>query len=223
MSVKSLSITKWGNTMVIDALQLTCVWSGVLVFPVSASVASKQLLWLKKQRKGRWPKTMKLGKWGPKTHLQLLIIAIGAAKDNKIKKDYNLMFGLLVNEILISQQQVMVFIITRFNSKLSENTWETVHTQRAANGNSFTKYVERLWVINIKSQAVITNFFREKITFHVQYRPRTFEPRHENWHKLNTDTVRIRLQERKLTNDVSVDRFWSEERYSKTCKDICKV
>ncbi len=99
MSVKSLSVAEWCNTMLIEpvahwwkllhlqyydpgvggdfpekitnsaqlgfwhnrlALQLTCVWSGVLFFFVSAGVVSKRLLWPDKQRKGRWLQTMKL-------------------------------------------------------------------------------------------------------------------------------------------------------------------
>ncbi len=52
-------------------------------FPVSARVASKRLLWLNKQRKGRRPLTMKLE--GPKTHLHLPIIAIGAVKESEMK------------------------------------------------------------------------------------------------------------------------------------------
>ncbi len=47
----------WHHTL---ALQLTCVWGGVLFFPVSASVASKRLLWPNKQRKDWWLQTMKL-------------------------------------------------------------------------------------------------------------------------------------------------------------------
>lgn len=38
---------------------------------ISASIVNKRLLWLNKQRKGRWQQTMRLGKSSPKTHLQL--------------------------------------------------------------------------------------------------------------------------------------------------------
>ncbi len=37
----------------------------------------------KNERKGWWQQTMKPRKWGPKTHLQSPIIAIGATKDNE--------------------------------------------------------------------------------------------------------------------------------------------
>ncbi len=143
MSVKSLSITKWGNTIVIEPVahwwkrlhlhyydlgvgsdylrkaahsfffqlltrlltQQTrcsthqCV-NGILFFPVSARVMSKLLLWPNKQTKDWWLQMMKLGKWGPKTHLQLPIITIGAGKDNKMK----------IFEIITSRQVQNTFI-----------------------------------------------------------------------------------------------------------------
>ncbi len=58
-----------------------CVKRLTVFFPVSAGVVSKKQ---NKQRKHRWPLAMKL-KWGSKTHLQLPIIATGAAKDNEMK------------------------------------------------------------------------------------------------------------------------------------------
>ncbi len=63
-------------------------------FLVSASIVSKQLLWRTNKEKiddcGQWNLKLKL-KWGSKTHPQLQIIAIAAAKDDKIKNlcDYN--------------------------------------------------------------------------------------------------------------------------------------
>ncbi len=109
MSVKSLSIAEGSNTMVIEpmahwwkrlhlqyydpgvsgnfprkiasgaqrnrpALHLVCVWSGIRFF--------RSLLVLQKDR---CLQTMKIWKWGPKTHLQLLLIVIGATKDNEMK------------------------------------------------------------------------------------------------------------------------------------------
>ncbi len=45
---------------------------------------------------------MKIGKWAPKTHLQLSIITIGAAKDNK-KKIFDIVICVIVDtKILIS-------------------------------------------------------------------------------------------------------------------------
>ncbi len=66
---------------------VTCVWSGVLFFPVSVRVVSKRLLWRTNKEEidyRRWNLKLKL-KWGPKTHLQLPIIATAAVKDNRMK------------------------------------------------------------------------------------------------------------------------------------------
>ncbi len=69
-------------------LRFTCEWSSVVFFLVSAGVASKWLLWPKKQRKDWWLQTMKLEtetELRSKNTPHLLIIAIGATKDNKMK------------------------------------------------------------------------------------------------------------------------------------------
>ncbi len=77
------------------------------------TVVSKRLLRLNKQWKGWRPQTMKLGKWGPKTHLQLLIIAKGAAKEKKIKI-------LAIIYIYIDRYSYMLCLIYRERKLLRE-------------------------------------------------------------------------------------------------------
>ncbi len=122
MSVKSLSVAEWCNTMVTEplahwwkpaafavlrpgcrkqlswknhklcsvwlltrlVLQLTWVWSGVLFFPVSVSGYYGRTNKEKMEDYRWWNLKLKLN-WGPKTYLQLQLIAIGAAKDNEMK------------------------------------------------------------------------------------------------------------------------------------------
>ncbi len=84
-----------------------CVWSGILFFS------------------GRWLQMMKLGKWGSKTHLQLLIIAIGAAKDNEMK-----IFEIVTLSLIpFSEKQEHSFLQNRTNKllglRLSKSCFES--------------------------------------------------------------------------------------------------
>ncbi len=81
------------------ALELTSVWRDVLFFPVSASIVSKRLLWLNKQKVGDYRRG-NLGREVQKHTRSYRFIAVGAAKDNEIKNlwNYNLKIRLILGK-----------------------------------------------------------------------------------------------------------------------------
>ncbi len=183
MHFKSLSIAEWGNTIVTEpvahwwkpaafaVLWPGCWWwlsrSSVLVFPVSASAASKPLLWANKQRKVQW----KLGKWGPKTDLQLLITTIGAVKDNEMKIFKIITLKTphsLVKHVFIMQHIKYLFSFSSCNSNPNkQRTWHSVSPDLIYKLNTqFIFYNQLHFVsVNVVLHYFICSFTRRRLYF----------------------------------------------------------